>query len=69
MARAYALGTPIRVVLAKAAESAAAPRVYVYDGLYKIVECHKCGSVSLSTPAALYEYRYCLIVELHVHRS
>lgn len=55
MARAYALGTPIRVVLAKAAESAAAPRVYVYDGLYKIVECHKCGSVS--TPAALYEYR------------
>ena len=50
MARAYALGTPIRVLLAKAPDARGGPRAYVYDGLYKIVECHKCDDPPLHPP-------------------
>lgn len=53
LAKAYALRTPLRVVLAKARKRPDDSRVYVYDGLYMIIECHKCGSLASfdSSPA------------------
>lgn len=50
MARAYELGTPLRVVFAKAMDKASDGRVYVYAGLYKIVECRKCALPSSLIP-------------------